>query len=318
MAMCKVQFQAGMSLTQFHDLYGTEEQCEAAIQAQRWPKGFACPACNGKTYRQFRRGGLLYFHCNDCNRQSSLIANTLFASTKIKLKQWFQAIYKLSQSKNNVAALELKRDLGVCYRTAWRVKHKLMNAMAQQESARVLSGHIQLDDAYLGGEYIGGKPGRGSPNKQAFVIAVSTLDGRPQHLVMKTVSGFNNAEVGEFLKNHVAPGSEAFSDGLPAFAVAETQEIAHSVFVAANSRLSAKNPQMRWVNTVLSNVKRSIDGTYHAIKVKKYGQQYLYEASWRFNRRWDLASLPARLLRHALQSNPRPEYVLRNPAEFPC
>ena len=318
MTMCKVQFQKGMSMTEFQELYGTEAQCEDALLLQRWPSGFVCPVCGGKTHRQFRRSGLRYFQCSGRNHQTSLIAKTLFASSKLSLRSWFQALFVLTQTKNNVAALELKRVLGVCYRTAWRIKHKLMGAMAQQEESRVLGGKIEVDDAYLGGECMGSKPGRGSPNKQAFVIAVNTHEGRPQQVVMKTVSSFTKAHFGNFLKQHVAPGSDVYSDGLAAFSAAETHNMAHTVFVAESPRLSAKNPQMKWVNTVLSNVKRSMDGTYHSIDVKKYGQQYLYEAAWRFNRRKNLASLPIRLLRHAIASLPRPESFIRNPQILPC
>ena len=69
---------------------------------------------------------------------------------------------------------ELKCPLGVSYRTAWRLKHKVMQAMTEREASRRLHGFVQIDDAYLGGERNGGKPGRGSENKQAFVIAVET------------------------------------------------------------------------------------------------------------------------------------------------
>ena len=91
----------------------------------------------------------------------------------------------LAQSKNNVSALELKRHLGVCYRTAWLVKHKILEAMRLAEVDRQLTGRVEIDDAYLGGERSGGKTGRGSENKVPFVAAVQTTeDGRP-HLVWR-------------------------------------------------------------------------------------------------------------------------------------
>jgi predicted RNA-binding Zn-ribbon protein involved in translation (DUF1610 family) len=312
MAMNRVQFQKGLSWTAFQASYGSEALCERALETSRWPSGFSCPKCGKSAHRRFHRQTRLYLECASCGHQASLIAKTIFASSKLALRIWFQAIYVLTQTKNNVAALELQRHLGVCYRTAWRIKHKLLQVMHAREEARMLSGLIQIDDAYLGGECMGGKAGRGSPNKQAFVIAVSTTDDdRPLHAVIRTVSGFTGAAMETFYEKHVAPESEIYSDGLACFAVAERSNLAHTVVVSESPRRAAKIPRMRWVNTVLSNVKRALDGTYHAIKFKKYAQRYLNEAAWRFNRRTDLAGLAGRLITHAAQCAPNPEKTLR-------
>lgn len=125
--------------------------------------------------------------------------------TKVK---WFLVIYLLTQSKTNVAALELTRHLGVCYRSAWRLKHKLMVAMTEREASRTLSGFVEIDDAYLGGERTGGKPGRGSENKRPFMIAVSTDElGRPGIAVIEPVSGFTRAAIAEWAKPPACPRS---------------------------------------------------------------------------------------------------------------
>ena len=73
---------------------------------------------------------------------------------------WFLAMHLLTQSKNNVSALELMRHLGVCYKSAWLVKHKLMEVMRLRENGRQLTGRAEMDDAYRGGELGGGKVGR--------------------------------------------------------------------------------------------------------------------------------------------------------------
>ena len=97
----------------------------------------------------------------------------------------------------------------------------------------------------------GKRQGRGSPNKQAFVIAVSTtLDDRPLHAVIRTVSSFTNAAMATFYAKHVVPESEVCSDGLASFAVAELQNLAHTVIKSESPRTAAKIPAMRWVNTV--------------------------------------------------------------------
>mgnify|MGYP001180644419 FL=1 len=83
----------------------------------------------------------------------------------------------LTQAKNNVSALELHRQVGVSYPTAWLMKHKLLEVMRQREGSRQLTGRLEIDDAYLGGQRSGGKAGRGSENKIPFVAAVQTTEG---------------------------------------------------------------------------------------------------------------------------------------------
>ena len=80
-----------------------------------------------------------------------VISSTIFESTKLPLTRWFPAMHFLTQAKNNVSALELKRHLGVSYPTAWLVKHKLMEVMRLREDSRQLTGRVEIDDAYLGG-----------------------------------------------------------------------------------------------------------------------------------------------------------------------
>ena len=107
----------------------------------------------------------------ECRTQSTVCSSTLFHAFKLPLTKWFQATYLVTQNKNNISALSLKRHLGVSYTTAWRVKHKLLEAMRRRESRRLLEGVVFADDAVLGGEHAG-KPGRGSENKWPFMAAV--------------------------------------------------------------------------------------------------------------------------------------------------
>ena len=89
-------------------------------------------------------------------------------------------MHLLTQSKNGLSALALKRDIGVSCNTAWSMKHRIMQAMKERDDSRPLQGIIQLDDFYMGGELTGGKPGRGSENKTPVVAAVSCDDaGHP-------------------------------------------------------------------------------------------------------------------------------------------
>jgi transposase-like protein len=159
MARNKVQFQKGLSEAGFDVLYGTEEKCRAAVIASRWPNGFECPVCGGQRYREVKTRGL--FQCSACRRQTSPIAGTIFASTNLPLRLWFRAMYHLTQSKQGISSIELGRRLGVTQTTAWKMKHKLAQVMMERDASKRLSGRVELDGAYLGGERSGGKRGRG-------------------------------------------------------------------------------------------------------------------------------------------------------------
>ncbi len=185
--------------------------------ASRWPSGFACPACGCGHSSSFRREGRLYWQCTACRHQCSVISGTIFEATKLALSRWFLAMHLLTQSKNNVAALELKRHLGVCYKTAWLIKHKLMEVMRVREDTRQLDGRVEIDDAYLGGERSGGKSGRGSENKVPFVAAVQTTpEGQPQFVCLRQ-QPFTHEEVAVFAARSIAPSATVVSDGLWCF-----------------------------------------------------------------------------------------------------
>jgi len=318
MAMNLVQFQPGLSMIEFVEQYGTEAKCRRALYRARWPKGFRCPACGDRRRSTFRRGAQMYYQCRACQHQTTLIAGTLFAATKLPLRTWFVAIYALTTTKTNVAALELMRQLGVCYRTAWRLKHKILKAMTDREEARQLAGFVQMDDAYLGGELSGGKPGRGSQNKQAFVIAVATDQTleRPTYAVIEPVRSFDNAAILDWGRRRLAPDAEVYSDGLACFARVVDLEHAHTVLDAGGGRAATEVRGARWVNVVLGNVKRAISGRYHAIKQRKYARRYLAEAAYRFNRRFRLRELLPRLTRAMMLCAPCPERSLRLASNF--
>ena len=151
MARNRVQFQKGLSDRRFHELYGTEELCRAALFAWRWPKGFVCPRCGGGAYSEIRTRDLL--QCRSCRHQASLTAGTIFHRTHLPLTAWFLAMHLIGQSKNGISSLELSRRLGVNYDTAWKLHHKLMQVMLEREAEQPLGGggmRVEIDDAYLG------------------------------------------------------------------------------------------------------------------------------------------------------------------------
>ena len=318
MAMNRIQFQPGLSMPEFLKFFGTEVLCSAALEKARWPDGFRCPDCGGAAHCVLQTGSHNVFQCQACRHQTSLIAGTVFQATKLPLTTWFLAIDLISQAKTGVSSLALKRQLGVSYPTAWLVHHKLMQAMAAREARYTLSGEVQVDDAYLGGERTGGKAGRGSENKVAFVAAVSVSDaGHPLRIKLNTVSGFKLKAIAQWASQNLATGSIVYSDGLACFRAVTQAGCTHQSTVVAGRKPNAV-PQLQWINTVLGNLKTSLSGSYHRFGFRKYAQQYLGAFAYRFNRRFDLRALPQRLLVAAAQCRPQSQNSIRMAAEVHC
>lgn len=311
MKMNRVQFQPGLSMPEFFELYGSEARCQAALQAARWPNGFACPKCAGAARTSFVRGGLPYWQCAACAHQCSLISGTVFESTKLPLSRWFLAMQLLTQSKNNVSALELMRQLGVSYRTAWLIKHKVMEAMRVREGGRELDGRVEIDDAYFGGELSGGTPGRGSENKVPFVAAVQTTASGHPVLACLRQQPHTTEEVAVFAAQHIAASATVVSDGLWCFRGAQIVGAEHERVVTGGGKACVKLPQFKAINTLLGNLKTAIGGTYHAFDFAKYAHRYLAEFQYRFNRRFNMRTILCRLLTALVAAPPTPEWHIR-------
>lgn len=146
-AINAAQVQPGLSLTRFMERYGTEAQCEIALEQCRWPDGFRCTMCARKGHYVVWHGKAKTFQCQTCRSQTTLTSGTIFHSTKLPLTKWFQAMYLLTRSKHSVSALELMRVVGLCHRTACRLKHKILEAIAEREFNRTHGGH--MEDAWM-------------------------------------------------------------------------------------------------------------------------------------------------------------------------
>ena len=297
MAKVKYQFQEGISLSEFLSEYGTETQCTEALFKMKWPNGYCCKHCNNDSYC-YISGDKLY-RCNSCKRSTTLKSGTIFQNSNQPLTIWFQAIYFMTQSKHGISAMELKRKLGIKkHDNALAMKHKLMQAMQEREDSKELSGRIEVDDSFIGGENHGGKRGRGSENKTPFVAAVSTTEGKPNQLKLQTVESHDTKSLVEFFKNHTdITNTQVCSDGLSCFSTAcKELGLEHERIVVSQSELrSVDINSFNWVNTALGNLKKFINGTHQAI-TKNYIQRYLAEFQYRFNRRFDLKSIFSRML----------------------
>lgn len=313
MARNKIQFQPGLSLPEFLNQFGTEEQCRRALFQWRWPKGYICPACGQTAYCELKCRML--FQCNYCHTQTSLTSGTIFDSTKLPLSTWFLGIYLVTQSKTSVSALSLSRTLGVSSNTALLMKHKLQQVMKLRDDSKRLAGSIQIDDSYWGGKKHDGNRGRGATGKLRFLAAISTNDqGHPLKMRFSRIQSFSLEAVDTWAAGHLAPGSRVVSDGLNCFKAIGHAGHDHTVIITGGGPASVKIPEFKWVNTIIGNVKNSLRGTFHAISEKHF-HRYLAEFCYRFNRRFDLRQLIPRFCFISLRTRPFPARVLKM-AEF--
>jgi hypothetical protein len=180
--------------------------CWSYLVQLRWPDGFSCPACGSDDAWLTRR---FLFVCSNCQRQTSVIAGTVFEGTKLPLLAWFRAAWLITSQKNGVSAKSLPRELGLgSYRTAWTLHHKLRKAMVRPDQAK-LSGEIEVDETFVGGPRKG-KRGRGALNKQIVIIAVEKPTGHVQQgFVAPGCVSFRTASARRWRTSSLTPASSA-------------------------------------------------------------------------------------------------------------
>ena len=287
--------------------YGTEAQCRAVVEKLRWPTGFVCPRCGGCEGKWLSTRPKI--QCRACRHQVSPTAGTVLHATKLPLASWFLAMWLTATAKNGVSSVEPGRRLGIKQTNAWALKRKVMAVMTGRENAERLDGRIEMDDAYLGG-HRPGRRGRGAAGKQPFVAAVSTSDERrPRKIKLLPVKGFRKKEVKRLVSEHLASTSRLVTDGLSCWTAAAEAGLHHTAMVTGSGRRAAGWSPFKWVNTTLGNVKAAIAGTYRRISPKHAGR-YLASFAWRYNRRFELASLIPRLVHSAVRTGPMPYRVL--------
>jgi hypothetical protein len=230
------------------------------------------------------------------------------------MRVWFRAMHLLAQGKRGLSNIELGRRLGISTNAAWRMQHKLMQAMLERNRRYKLGTagpRIEIDDAYIGGERSGEGSGRGRRGHTPFIIAVeTTADGRPLHTRLQVVRGFQAAETKRLCAN-VEAGATVVSDSGQWFrCIAEQPGIVHERYVTGSGRASARHPAFRWANTLLANIKNSLLAT-HRVVGAKHLPRYLGAFAWRFNRRFVLMTIHQRLAVATATTPPMPYRLLK-------
>lgn len=309
MAKNPVQFQKGYSLPKFLKAYGTEDKCRERLFKYRWPDGFECPKCGHSHYYEVKTRQL--FQCTQCKYQCSLTSGTIFDSSKLPLTTWFLAIYLITQAKEGMSALSLRRFLGISVNAAFKMKQKLQHVMKSADDQLPLDGFVELDDVYWGGKRSGGKRGRGAPGKTPFLAAVSrNEEGNPIHMRMTKIAAFNKTNVSTWSAKHLQSDAVVISDAFNPFNCLSEYVAFHGKIKASELYYDPENRIFHWVNTMISNVKRAINGTYHAVS-SKHLPRYLAEFCFRFNNRFYIGSMVSHLIKCSAKAKPRPQRILK-------
>lgn len=249
------------------------------------------------------------YECRRCGYQASVTAGTIFHKTRTPLRHWFWAIYRMSQGKKGVSALQLSKEIGVNYATAWLMQHKIRKAMAEGERGSPLRGLVEVDEGYLGGrERGGGRIGRSFETKSLVAVAVEhrgegrgSEKPRPGRCALSVIPHARAEHLRGFVRETVRPGSAVLTDRFASYSGLSARGYMHAAIPMRD------DPEMAhrffpWVHITLSNLKRFLLGTHHKPQAKHLSR-YVAEFTYRLNRRWQEASLFEQLTRACLTTN---------------
>src|SRR5687767_7488078 len=187
-----------LNISQLAKYFSDEDAARALLEEMRWGKdGAVCPHCGGAdpykltpkaTSKKPGRKGL--YKCRACRKQFTATVGTIFEDSHIPLSKWMLAIHLIAASKKGMSAHQLHRMLGVTYKTAWFMAHRLRYAMTQEPIATKLKGIVEADETYIGGKAKGkfatGRPGFNRKGKTP-VVALVERGGRVRAMVMPRV-----------------------------------------------------------------------------------------------------------------------------------
>lgn len=273
-----------MSLIEFNDKYGNEDNCRQDLWERRLKIGFECPKCF--CVDGYKINKELRWECKGCKHQISITSGTVFDNSKLELRKWYLAAFLIVSSKSGISAKELQRQIGVTYKTAWYVNRRLREVMKTANNQYKLVGTVLMDEAYFTGRdnnaEMPKKRGRGT-DKSKVIVAVSVSDeGKPKYVRMEVVENFKAKTIEKFADDYIEKGSKIITDGFKSY---KSQTLLKNYFVN-HDIVPADSPdsKLKWLHILISNAKAFILGTFHGLKSQDL-QLYLDEFCYRFNRR---------------------------------
>jgi transposase-like protein len=269
------------TLDQFNADFPNDDVCLDHIKNQRWPDGVTfCQKCEQER-KHYRVSGRTAYACDHCGNHIYPLAGTVFEKSTTSLRLWFYAMYLMGSTRCGISAKQIQRELGVTYKTAWRMFRQIRSLLA--EDIKLEGYSVEMDETIMGGRRKGmkGRPPAGDLKKKCVVGIAERNGGRVYATVANDATRMTLHGIA---KERILPESVVFTDEWPAYhglenAGYEHRRINHSAGVYVVGDVHTNTIEGFW-----SLVKRGIGGVYHAVGAK-YLQTYLDEYTFRYNRR---------------------------------
>jgi transposase-like protein len=274
-----------MKLIDVTKKFSTEVKCLDYLEAMRWPTGVCCVHCGVMNVSTIMRTAgknkrVRIYQCleKECGKQFSATSGTIFNDTHLPLTKWFMAIALICEAKKGMSAKQLERHLGVNYRTAWHLAHRIREAM---QEGGLLTGVVEADETYLTPK----KPRKGKPyvkkEKRDVVLGMIERGGRLRLVPVKD----SKIEIIEpMLEKHIAPDATLQTDEHPTYMIIGQRKFAAHRTINHQRSYAIGDLHTNTIENAFSLLKRGIYGTFHKVSIKHLGR-YCNEFSYRFNRR---------------------------------
>jgi len=269
-----------MTLPDLHSLFSTDDKCREYLKRLRWPSGVTCPRCQHTAISTLKQQGK--FECAKCWYQFSVLAGTIFHDSKLSLEKWFLAVLLLVESKKGMSANQLKRTIGVSYKTAWYLCHRIRAAMKETNPEK-LAGTIEVDETYVGGKRRGMGKARGMDNKVMVLGALAR--GGDIRLTVAPNRKATTKVLRKFLTETTAKGPKTIhTDEWPAYLSAVDLQTTHKRVNHSAKEWVRGKVHTNSIEGAFSLFKRAIVGSYHHLSAKHL-DAYLDEFEFRYNGR---------------------------------
>src|SRR5579883_1951649 len=281
------------------------DKAREVLEAERWPEGPVCPHCGliGEAYKLEPKEGAKtharkgVWKCAGCREQFTVTVGTIFEDSHIPLNKWLMAIHLLCSSKKGMSAHQLHRMLGVTYRSAWFMAHRIRFGMSQEplsSKLEKLQGTVEVDETYIGGKEPGmrGVPYGRKESKKATVISMverSLVPGKPGRVRSRVMPRVTSDNLRWTLRDGIAQDATLNTDESSLYSGIGQWWSGHETVNHSKKEYSRRNPDGQKVttNTVegfFGTLKRGINGVYHHVG-RHHLHRYLSEFDFRYNSR---------------------------------
>lgn len=265
--------------------FRTDADCLDYLEWLRWPQGFVCPDCSSSEGWWLSDGRIM---CARCSHRTSVTAGTIFDRTRTPLTVWFTTCWLFASAKDGVSALSLQRALEIgSHQTAWAMLHRLRSVLVRPGRDR-LTGTVEVDETYIGGEEPGLRGGRAKGKKSLVGVAVELKEPRGYgRCRMGILTDASAASLHPFVTAHVEPGATVTTDAWQGYSGISTLGYTHDPRSQRAARARGDDPSelLPGVHRVASLAKRWLLGTHQGSVDEAHLQSYLDEFVFRFNRR---------------------------------